>query len=129
MGFRCFFAEASGGRCCLVSFFFILGENMHGYHLALFFKKRSGIIFLAIGMLGLLLGWRGKWLPQNADVTMVAVLFVYLGMVWKEHAEIFDRYELGIFFSGFLCMVILSASWYLYRNGREKLPLFVCQRT
>lgn len=33
------------------------------------------------------------------------------------------------FFSGFLCMVILSASWYLYRNGREKLSPFVGQRT
>lgn len=65
--------------------------------ISLCFLKKSSIIFLAIGMLGLLLGWRGKWLPQNADVTMVAVLFVYLGVVWKEHAEIFDRYELGIF--------------------------------
>lgn len=116
MGFRCFFAEASGGRCCLVSFFFILGENMHGCHLALFFKKRIGIIFLAIGMLGLLLGWRGKWLPQNADVTMVAVLFVYLGMVWKEHAEIFDRYELGIFlrflvYGYIVCVLVFISKW------------------
>ena len=93
---------------------------MHGCHLALFFKKRIGIIFLSIGMLGLLLGWRGKWLPQNADVTMVAVLFVYLGMVWKEHAEIFDRYELGIFLSvSCVWLYCLRLGIYIEMAGRS----------
>lgn len=85
-----------------------------------FSKKRIGIVFLSIGMLGLLLGWRGKWLPQNADVTMVAVLFVYLGMVWKEHAEIFDRYELGIFLSvSCVWLYCLRLGIYIEMAGRS----------
>lgn len=85
-----------------------------------FQKKRIGIIFLSIGMLGLLLGWRGKWLPQNADVTMVAVLFVYLGMVWKEHAEIFDRYELGISFAAScIWLYCLCLGIYIEMAGRS----------
>lgn len=62
------------------------------------------------------IGLARKWLPQNADVTMVAVLFVYLGMVWKEHAEIFDRYELGIFYRflvyGYIvCVLVFISKW------------------
>ena len=79
-------------------------------------------------MLGLLLGWRGKWLPQNADVTMGQSS----SYSWEWFGKIMQKFLIDMswaFFSGFLYMVILSASWHLYRNGRENLPLFVCQRT
>lgn len=51
---------------------------------------------------------------------MVAVLFVYLGMVWKAHAEIFDRYELGISFAAScIWLYCLRLGIYIEMAGRS----------
>ena len=63
----------------------------------LFPGKKVDYIFAFIGIGGVLLGTKGKWLPQNLDVTMTAILFLYLGMVWREWKTYIQKYETIIF--------------------------------
>ena len=63
----------------------------------LFPGKKVGYIFAFIGIGGILLGTKGKWLPQNLDVTMTAILFLYLGIVWKEWKTYVQKYETILF--------------------------------
>lgn len=42
----------------------------------LFPNKNKEYIYVFIGLLGLALGIKHKWLPQNLDVTFVTVLFI-----------------------------------------------------
>lgn len=57
-----------------------------GIHL-LFPGENKGYIYTFVGILGVFLGIRGMWLPQNLDVTCVAVLFMSVGMLWRQYAE------------------------------------------
>ena len=42
----------------------------------LFPGKSTGHIYIFLGLLGIILGVQGKWLPQNLDVTLVAMIFI-----------------------------------------------------
>ncbi|WP_298014468.1 acyltransferase family protein [uncultured Megasphaera sp.] len=70
---------------------------LDGIHL-LFPSENTGYIYTFLGILGIFLGIRGKWLPQNFDVTCVVVLFIYLGMLWKKYAEKVNEHEKFLFF-------------------------------
>ena len=86
----------------------------------LFSEKRVGFIYLGTGILGILLGFKGNWIPQNLDVTMVAVLFIYLGMVWKQYEVFFEKHELAIcLFSSILWLYCLSLGIYIEMAGRS----------
>lgn len=58
----------------------------------LFPGKHTGALYVFLGFAGIALGSRGKWLPQNMDVTFVAVLFLYLGMLWRRHHDLIEKY-------------------------------------
>ncbi len=68
-----------------------------GIHL-LFPGENKGYIYTFVGILGVFLGIRGMWLPQNLDVTCVAVLFMSVGMLWRQYAEKIKEYEVVLFF-------------------------------
>lgn len=44
----------------------------------LFPGRRTGYIYVGIGLFGIAMGLKGKWLPQNMDVTFVAMLLYIL---------------------------------------------------
>ena len=56
-------------------------------------------LYFGIGILGLFLGARGKWLPQNLDVTCLAVLFIAVGIEWKKYEQLINNHT-GIIFIG-----------------------------
>lgn len=63
----------------------------------LFRGKYTGYIFPFLGLAGMAIGVKGKWLPQNIDVTLVAIFFVYLGMLWKKYYESIEKYSQILF--------------------------------
>ncbi|WP_306538232.1 acyltransferase family protein [Megasphaera sp.] len=68
-----------------------------GIHL-LFPGENDGYLYTFVGIFGVFLGIRGMWLPQNFDVTCVAVFFMYLGTLWKKYAEKIKEHEKVTFF-------------------------------
>ena len=70
---------------------------LDGIHL-LFPGENKEYIHTFVGIFGVFLGIRGMWLPQNFDVTCVAVLFMSVGMLWKQHAEKIKEHENVLFF-------------------------------
>lgn len=64
----------------------------------LFPGKNVGYIYIFVGLLGILLGIKGKWLPQNLDVTFVAMIFIYMGMLWKRYTVNINKYKNILFF-------------------------------
>ena len=58
----------------------------------LFPGKYIGGIYVFFGLAGIALGVKGKWLPQNLDVTLVVILFVYLGMLWRKYNEVIEKH-------------------------------------
>lgn len=61
-----------------------------------FSHRQAGYLCLSLGILGIALGLNGIWLPQNMDVTFVAVLFIYLGMLWKRNTELLEKKKFSI---------------------------------
>ena len=78
---------------------------LDGIHL-LFPNKDNGYIYTFLGILGVFLGIKGKWLPQNMDVTFMVVLFMYLGMLWKKYAAKVEEHEKLLFFSAVIFWLI-----------------------
>lgn len=64
----------------------------------LFPGKNTGYIYIFLGLIGILLGIKGKWLPQNLDVTFVAMIFIYIGILWKEYSIYINKYKNILFF-------------------------------
>ena len=64
---------------------------MDGLHL-LFPGKYIGGMYVFLGLAGIAIGIKGKWLPQNMDVTFVAILFIYLGMLWRKYHEVIEKH-------------------------------------
>ena len=92
---------------------------MDGIHL-LFPDKKVGYIFVFIGLLGMAMGLKGKWLPQNLDVTFVAILFLYIGMLWRNFSEILERHELPCFLiSVIIWMICLAVPMYIEMETRS----------
>ena len=86
----------------------------------LFPDKNKEYIYMFIGLLGLALGIKHKWLPQNLDVTFVTVLFIYLGMLWKRYIAAIQKHENILF----LCAVAfwlccLNFDVYIEMAGRS----------
>lgn len=64
---------------------------LNALHL-LFPGKYIGGVYVFLGLAGIALGIKGKWLPQNMDVTFVAILFIYLGMLWRKYHEFVEEH-------------------------------------
>ncbi|MFR9054754.1 MAG: acyltransferase family protein [Acidaminococcus intestini] len=67
--------------------------------------KHMGYILTFVGLMGIAIGSKGKWLPQNMDVTLVVILFIYLGMLWKKYQESIEKYAIPLFFLSILIWV------------------------
>lgn len=76
---------------------------------SIFFPGNSGrFVFYFLGFSGLALGMNKILLPQNLDVTLVAVFYVYLGMLWKKYQDVLNVYADLLFWLSviiwFLCL-------------------------
>lgn len=72
------------------------------------------------------LGLKGKWLPQNMDVTFMAMLFIYVGMLWRSYADWLERYEQLCFMAAVIIwMICLNAPMYIEMATRS-YPWTIC---
>lgn len=86
----------------------------------LFPGKNTGHIYIFLGLLGIVLGIQGKWLPQNLDVTFVAMIFIYIGILWKEYSIHINKYKNILFFiSIILWLTCLNFSIYIEMATRS----------
>lgn len=98
---------------------------MDGIHL-LFPGAKTGYIFIVIGLFGMALGLKGKWLPQNMDVTFLSMLFLYVGMLWRNCADWLERHELLCFMASVIIwMVCLNVPMYIEMATRS-YPWTIC---
>lgn len=80
----------------------------------LFSSKDNTPIYTALGLLGMALGIKGKWLPQNFDVTLVVVFFLAIGVLWKKYHTILEKHEIILFLGAVVYWVTcLKFSLYL----------------
>ena len=87
--------------------------------------KYTGYIYGFIGLIGMALGTKGKWLPQNLDVTFVAIFFIYIGMLWKEHHQFIEKYMHAFFLAAVSIWIIcLCYNNYIEMSGRH-YPLLI----
>lgn len=64
-----------------------------------------------LAFLGVCLGVSKYWLFQNFDVTFLAVLYIYIGMIWKKYCNYVDFYSVPLF------CTFLSVWSFLIGNG------------
>lgn len=88
--------------------------------------KKTGYIYVSIGLLGMAIGLKGKWLPQNMDVTFMAMLFIYIGMLWKNYQNWLEHHEKLCFMSSIIIWVFcLNIPMYITMATRS-YPWTVC---
>lgn len=76
--------------------------------------KNEDYIYIALGLLGIALGIKGRWLAQNLDGTLVSILYIYIGILWKKYNEWIDKRELIMFIIATLIWTyFLSVHMYL----------------
>ena len=63
----------------------------------LFLSKDNTPIYTMLGLFGMALGIKGKWLPQNFDVTLVVVFFLAIGVLWKKYHTFLEKHETLLF--------------------------------
>ena len=63
----------------------------------LFRTPKIGYLFTFLGIIGMVAGIRDKWMVQNFDVTLVAVFFIYIGMLWRANESIIQKWEAPFF--------------------------------
>ena len=63
----------------------------------LFLSKDNTLIYTMLGLFGMALGIKGKWLPQNFDVTLVVVFFLAIGVLWKKYHTLLEKHETLLF--------------------------------
>lgn len=86
----------------------------------LFPGKYARYLCLSLGLLGIALGLKGKWLPQNMDVTFVAVLFIYLGYLWRENVDFFEKWETPLFlFAAIFWVTCIHLHFYIEMATRQ----------
>lgn len=92
----------------------------------LFPGEKIGYIYVGIALFGMAMGLKGKWLPQNMDVTFIAVFFIYIGMLWKKYQDLMERHEQLCFMVSVIIWVIcLNGSMYIEMAARS-YPWTIC---
>lgn len=89
------------GMCWFLISLFWADVILNGIHL-LFSKKpvmRTFFIIILSGI-GIALGKHGVWLPQNFDVTLCCILFLYVGVLWRTYDYVLSEYNNAIFVAG-----------------------------
>lgn len=64
--------------------------------------KYQWIVFVLLTIIGIGLGKHKLWLPQNMDVTFVALIFFYVGILWKKFEALISKYSIWILLISFL---------------------------
>lgn len=80
--------------------------------------KNEDCVYFALGLLGIALGIKGRWLAQNLDVTLVSILYIYIGILWKKYNEWIDKRELRIF-------IIATVIWTYFLSVHMYLEMAV----
>ena len=113
------------GMCWFLISLFWADVIMNGLHLIFKNKKymEIGAICILAGI-GIALGKHGKWLPQNFDVTLCCVFFLYLGHVFKIYNTVLLKYNKFILFTGGIFWGGLPFLWNLYRAGIKTLSIW-----
>lgn len=113
------------GHSCLGMIWFLVAlfwTKVLYYIVCLTFRsKYNGAVFLALAVAGKMLSVYGKYLPQSLDIVCVAVLFVYIGHVFREIYPLFEKYQLSITAVSFVVWMVcwekgifleLGGHWY-----------------
>lgn len=92
--------------------------------------QKNGYKYCTIGclaFLGVCLGSTRHWLVQNLDVTLVALVFFYVGMLWKKYSKQVEAYA-PILFGASLAIwsVLVSYGIYIEMAGRRYPMYSVC---
>lgn len=73
-----------------------------------------------LAFFGICLGTSHNWLFQNFDVTFVSVLFVYVGMLWRDNSKLIDRYSVQLFFASLaIWSFLIGHGIYIEMAGRR----------
>lgn len=92
----------------------------------LLFPGKIGYIYVIIGLFGMAMGLKGKWLPQNMDVTFMAMLFIYIGMLWRNYQNLLERHEQLCFMASVIIWVFcLNVPMYIEMAMRS-YPWTIC---
>lgn len=100
------------GHSCLGMIWFLVAlfwTKVLYYLVRLLFRNKcSGAVFLFLAMVGKLLSVYERYLPQSWDIVCVAVLFVYIGHVFRKIYPYFEKYQLPVAAAAFL---VWMACW------------------
>ena len=82
---------------------------------------------LCLAFMGACLGTTKHWLVQNLDVTLVAIAFFYVGMLWKKYQQQVERYTPILFAIGLtIWSVLIGYGIYIEMAGRHYPMHAVC---
>lgn len=88
------------GHSCVGMIWFLIAlfwsKTLFNLIMRLFPSKYNGIIFLMLAFLGKYLSDMALYLPQSLDVCLVAVLFIWLGFMFKQIYPVFEKYQMPI---------------------------------
>lgn len=92
----------------------------------LFPGRRTGYIYVGIGLFGIAMGLKSKWLPQNMDVTFAAMVFIYIGILWRNYQDWLERHEQLCFMASVIIWVFcLNVPMYIEMAARS-YPWTIC---
>lgn len=90
----------------------------------IFKSKYSGSIYLFCAILGKMISGR-CWLPQSFDVVLVAVLFLYIGQVFKQYYEKFAACQMPLTYIAFVIWMLCWHNGLYIEVGTRSYPQFV----
>lgn len=89
------------GMCWFLISLFWADIILNGIHLCLSQKPVVRTFFIIIlSGIGIALGKHGIWLPQNFDVTLCCILFLYTGVLWRTYDYVLKKHDRAIFIVG-----------------------------
>lgn len=114
------------GHSCVGMIWFLIAlfwtKTLFNLVCVLFPGKYNGAIFLALALLGKSLAITETYLPQSLDVCFVAVLFLYIGFVFRQIYPLFEKYQMPVTFAAFFIWTFcwengvrfdLGGRWYI----------------
>lgn len=117
------------GHSCVGMIWFLVAmfwtKTLFNLIFLIFPTKYNGTIFLALGFLGKILSDKQIYFPQSLDVCLVAVMFVYMGYVFKKIYPLFEKYQAPITAVCFFFWIYCYESGITIDVGGRLYPHFI----